>query len=273
MHDTTASTLPLPELARRLDNARRLLAMRVHIDDGRALSAEAIREMSDFRRSIMHMKPEVDLARDHENFARFVSRSPVAMRARDRDGVLRGTFVSRWLDGARDGRRWRLLLPEYGFFHESLRGSGAMPYAMLRAILSTPSLFVGRDVYLGGVGYPTGVLSVDGVFGPARFFADPGLDPFSRELLEIVRDEIAGDRFDPATGRVTMPTRPPRPSPRWFARMASRETFARYESLCPEWLDGVALPVLFRLEPRRVTETVRRALGRSLRRRWETERA
>lgn len=218
------------------------------------------------------MKPEVDLAVDHANFARFVGRCPVVMRARDREGVLRGTFVSRWLDGEREGRRWRLLLPEYSFFHESLRGTGAMPYAMLRAIISRARLFVGREVYLGGVGYPTGVLAVDGVFGPARFMNDPSLDSLSHALLARVCEEIAGPRLDRVTGRVNMPTRPPRPSARWFERMASRESFARYESRCPDWLDGYALPVLFHIDPLRVVAAMRRTVVRSARRRWESER-
>jgi len=255
------------------DNARRLWELRVELSDGRRLGGDALREMSDFRRSIMRMKPEVDLDADFERFAAFITRCPIVMRARDRDGALRGTFVVRWIDGVRDGRRWRLVLPEYAFFHPSLRGSPALPWAVLRALCSRLDVLVGHDVYLGGVAYPTGVLALDGIFGPARFLSDPDLDAPTRESLERIVAEIAGARFDAATGRVNMPTRPPRPGPRWFERMAARPIFARYEARCPEWLDGYALPCVFRVEARGVADAVRRTISRSLRARWEAESA
>ncbi|MFO0625998.1 MAG: hypothetical protein U0325_10315 [Polyangiales bacterium] len=242
--------------------------MRISIDDGRLLPRAEVDEMQTFRRSIMRMKPEVDLDLDHARFSSFVTRCPLVMRARCREGVLRGTFVARWVEGESEGRKWRLVLPEYGFFHPTLRGTGAVPFAIARTIVAAPGIFVGRELLLGGVFYPTGLLALEGVFGAPQFADDPTLDPVERDCVARVIDEIAGPRFDPATGRVTMPTRPPPPSARWFTRMERRATFRAYTGRCPNWLDGHALPGLLRLRARSAGVATARAMRRSLERRW-----
>lgn len=252
-----------------LENTRRLLQTRVSLCDGRELSPDSLREMSDFRRSIMSMKPEVDLDTDHEHFAGFITRCPIVVRVRDRSGALRGTFAMHWVDGGRAGRRWRLFVPDYAFFHPSLRGSPALPWAIFRTITLRPHLLIGREVFLGGVGYPTGALALEKVFGPIRLRSDLDLDGPTREVLDWLVTEFAGQKFDVATGRVWMPTRPPRPSARWFERMASRPTFARYVAQCPDWLDGYGLPLVCRVRFRDFAAAGHHAITRALRMRWQ----
>ncbi len=255
----------------RLENARRFMHLRVEVSDGREMRPDAVREMSDLRRGIMHMKPEVDLDADFARFAAFVTRCPVVVRTRDNAGTLRGIFVVRWIDGERGGRPWRLILPEYGIFHPSMRGTPAFPWATLRAMVSRPDVVIGDDIMIGGVGYPTAALALEGMFGRLRMRADPDLNDASRDALDRIVEEVAGPRFDASTGRVWMPTRPPRPSERWFRRMASRPTLARYERVCPNWLDGYALPVVCRVDLKSFASTSARSVARALRARWDVE--
>jgi hypothetical protein len=271
MRDATFGSAGQAPRARPFDNVRRMWRATVTVTHGRTLSPDALRELSDFRRSIMTMKPDVDLDADFGRFRGFVTRCPIVMCVRDEGGALRGSFVVRWIEGERGGRPWRLVLPEYGFFHPSLRGSPAFPWAALRAMAAHPNVLRGRDVFIGGVGYPTGVLALEGLFAPVQFLSDPHLDDDARHHLERVVTEIAGPRFDAATGRVCMPTLPPRPSARWFRRMAARPTLARYQAQCPDWLDGYALPCVVRVDPRGVVGALGRALARSARARWESE--
>lgn len=236
------------------------------VSDGRKLSANELRELSNFRRSIMRIKPEVGLEVDFHHFSNFVTRCPIVMRVRDKEGTLRGMFAVRWVEGTYAGRSWRLFLPEYFIFHDSLRGSPVMPWAVVRTMVSCVPLLVGKiDIFLGGVGYPTGVLAVDRLFGAIHFHSDPDMDPITRHLLDRVVNEIAGPRFDGSTGCVYMPTIPPRPSARWFQHMAARPTLARYERICPNWLEGYALPVVWRF---RVDFSLLQVGLRTLKSRW-----
>jgi hypothetical protein len=248
-------------LARMLpENLRALQNVRVAIDEGMHLNSYEIQEFSDFRRRIMTMKTDVDLAADHRRLATFVEKCPLVVRVRA-GGVLAGTFAVRWLDLAGDVR---LLLPEYFFFDGALRGTPALPWAVLRSLVQHRAIFQQKTVYLGGIGYPTGVLAAETFFGRAHFLGD---DAHHDALLEQVIAEM-GPTYLREAGYSRMPTIPPRPSARWFARMEARLTYRRYVERCPAWLDGYALPVVLRVAGSEVGRAVAKTVTRSLRKRW-----
>ncbi len=242
-------------------NLRALRNVRVAIDEGTRLNTSDIQEFSEFRRRIMTMKADVDLAADHRRLATFVERCPLVVRVRA-GGVLAGTFAVRWLDLPGDVR---LLLPEYFFFDGALRGTPALPWAVLRSLVQHRAIFQKKTVYLGGIGYPTGVLAAETFFGRAHFLGD---DAHHDALLEQVIAEM-GPTYLRDAGHSRMPTIPPRPSARWFARMEARPTYRRYVERCPAWLDGFALPVVLRVAGSEVGRAVAKTLTRSLRKRWE----
>jgi len=204
--------------------------------------------MWSFRIGVLPLKPQVPPEEDFARFSRFCARCTSVVRLRSADGVLCGIAAMSFQDGLFEGRPYRLLLPEYGIVNPRLRGSPVVPWFCLRIVLHAlrrmPPRPRNAPLFLGGIGYPTGALMVERFFPPLWLYGDAEAPPLETHLLEWMREHLAGERWDPRAGRVSMPTVPRPPSERWLARQGARPLYQRYAQRCPEWTQGYALPVL-----------------------------
>lgn len=210
----------------------------------------------------MRLKPHVSPEKDFEKFAAHCRYGQRILRLRNERGQLCGMIVPLVYDGSFQGEPYRLLIPEYFYLAQEVRGRAVAPWAWLRSLIP---LMPRRGVrfFMGGVGYPAGALTLDRFFGPLWLYGDPEVPPLAAHVLERIIELLAGTGWDPVSGQVDMATLPPVPTEAWLARSQKRALYRRYVERCPRWREGRALP--------QVTEYTGRKLARAmlhLPRRW-----
>ncbi len=243
---------------------------------GDELSPATLQAMIELRRSIMQMKPGIDLARDFDKFCRFCRRARrvVLLYAPGQQLVGSMVFVADE-KVAGDGTPYVAVQIEYVFMAAAYRGHVALPLALLRLVLR----FLwhglwhwrGRQLWLCGVGYPASLVFFNDLL-PQSYL---GLAPeklaqaplVAREILQDLVRQCGSDGWDAVHGRAIMPTLPPQMPPHWHEKMRLHPLYQAYVSLCPDWAAGFALPGTGRLRwGATLWRIVGKGLTRSLRR-------
>jgi hypothetical protein len=217
------------------------MSWKLTLTPGVALDEPAIRELWSFRLSIMRLKPHVSPEKDFEKFASHCRQGQRILRLRNESGQLCGSVVPRVYEGTFQTERFRLVVPEYFYLTPELRGSAAVPWAWARCL--APLVYSrGVRVFLGGIGYPTGALTLDRFLGPVWLYGEPQAPPLASSVLEWIVTHLAGSSWDAARCQVDMGTLPPTPTTAWLARSQRREFYRRYVERCPQWQEGRTVP-------------------------------
>jgi len=217
------------------------MSWKVSLTDGAALDEPAIRELWSFRLSIMRLKPHVSPEKDFAKFASHCREARRVMRLRDGSGQLGGSLVPLVHDWSSQSERFRLVIPEYAYLVPELRGRAVASWAWARSVF--PLLYPpGVRVFLGGMGYPTGVLALDSSMGPVWLYGEPQVPAQAAQVLEWIVSQLAGGSWDPVSQQVDMNTLPSQPTEAWLARSQRRELYRRYVERCPRWQEGRTVP-------------------------------
>jgi hypothetical protein len=224
--------------------------LHLKIIPGRDLTPELLRQMSALRRSIMTIKPDVDLDADFDWFASICRASHRAVLFFDEHQALAGMYVFLLRRGrTAQGRRYLLVVFEFGFLLPQYRANAVLLRSGLRVICLMLAQWRGESLWAGGVGYPAGMLVVGKVFDDLVLRGETGLSAHQTALLEDITQEICAAKWNPDSGRVTMATVPPHMSAGWLAHAATQPLYARYMRLCPDWAQGFGLPWVARVCP------------------------
>jgi hypothetical protein len=217
------------------------MSWKVSITGGAELDEPAIRELWSFRLSIMRLKPHVPPEEDFAKFASLCRQARRVLRLRDSQGRLGNSLVPLVYDASFQSERFRLVIPEYIYAVPELRGRAVATWAWARSMV--PLLYApGVRVFLGGIGYPTGVLALDRFMGPLWLYGEPQAPAQARQVLEWIVSNVAGESWDPVSQQVDMNTIPSQPTEAWRARSQRRELYRRYVERCPWWQEGRTVP-------------------------------
>jgi hypothetical protein len=94
--------------------------LRIKIISGQDVSPELLQQMSDLRRSVMTMKPHIDLARDFDKFSTLCRASHRVVLFYDQQQQLAGMYLFILRRGrTKAGKRYLLVLFEYAFMRRS----------------------------------------------------------------------------------------------------------------------------------------------------------
>jgi hypothetical protein len=220
---------------------------------GSELTAPILEAMCDFRRSVMKMKPGIDLASDFEKFCQFCRRARYVRLLYTPEQRLVGSVVVMVDEKtSSNGIPYTELQLEYVFLAKEYRGHWAFPFAIFRVLLNVLLRSIGREVWYCGIGYPAsfvffnefvnnGYLSSDMVDGNK-------VPLIAREILQNLIVEQGQDGWDAARKVAIMPTMPPVMSARWQAHVDTKPLYQRYAAHCADWRDGFALPGCARLQ-------------------------
>lgn len=232
---------------------------------GSQLTPVLLQAMSDLRRSVMTMKAHIDKDADFQKFAAFCASCRHVNLFYDAAGQLAGmhTFAVRRGKTAA-GKRYLLIIAEYGFSLPQYRGHPALPMSLFPTAWHLLREWRGGAIWFGGIGYPAGLLVIDKLLGPLWLNSDPGLPPMARTMLDLLIDIVAGKNRDQANGIVVMPTIPPPMPPRWQAYADARPLYRRYVAHCPQWRQGFGMAGVVQVKPLRA---MWRAMRNAMRRR------
>ena len=218
---------------------------------GSELTPATLQAMCDFRRSIMHMKPDVDLSRDFDKFCRFCRHAGYVYLLYAPDQQLVGSVVFAADENtASDGTRYVFAQAEYLFMAPAYRGHMALPMALMRLLLRFVwyKLLYWRNhqVWVCGIGYPASVMLfydlVDNAYLGGGPEAASDMPLIAREIIQKLVQDSGPDDWDAVRGRAIMPTVPPIMPPHWYEKMENNRFFQEYTKRCPDWREGFALP-------------------------------
>lgn len=239
---------------------------------GAELTPDTLQAMSDLRRSIMQMKPGIDLARDHDKFCRFCRHACYVYLLYAPGQQLVGSMVfAADQASASDGTAYVVVQIEYVFLAPAYRGHVALPLAFMRLVLRFLWRMLwhhrGRQLWLCGIGYPASLAFFNDLVPQSYIGSGQDLQHdmpvVAREILQNLVRECGADGWDAERGRAIMPTRPPVMPPHWHDKMQANPLYQNYLALCPDWADGFALPGTARL---RWGPSLWRILGKGWRR-------
>ncbi len=231
---------------------------------GQKLTPETLQAMSDLRRSIMNMKPEVDLNADFAWFTSICRACYQAFLFYDEQKQLVGMYVVLLQPGRSvQGKSYLLVLIEFGLFLPHCRGNPALPRSSISLLAAILRQWRGQSLWVGSIGYPAGELAIEMIFGDLVLWGEAGLSPIQAELLDNVVRIIAGKKWDATKGWMVMATRPPAMSPVWWKKAKTHPLYARYVRLCPNWEQGFCVPCVGQVRPLAIFG---RVLGKMLKR-------
>jgi hypothetical protein len=231
---------------------------------GHELTPETLQAMSDLRRSIMSIKPEVDLNADFAWFTSICRASHKAFLFYDEQQKLVGMYVVLLQSGrSAQGRPYLLVLIEFGLFLPHCRGNPALPRSSVFLLLAILRQWRGQSLWVGSIAYPAGKLAIEMIFGDLVLWGEAGLSSTQTVLLENIVRMIAGKKWDAAKGWMVMATRPPAMSSTWWEKAKKHASYARYVRLCPNWEEGFCVPCVGQVRPLVI---LRRGLGNMLKR-------
>lgn len=204
------------------------------------LDPATVRALWDMRMRIMGLKPTVPPEVDRAAFtARVLGGSRIAI-GRDRDGIPRGMYLGhRDPYTTRGGRRVNLMTPEYGFVEAPWRGTPFSARAFLAVTLTDLAADPLHPPLIVGSIYPATYLQFGRGGRPLCILDDP--PDWMADCLEYVGPRDYGDRYDPATGVVELPTLPPPLPPANRRPPGTDAALAHYEARNPRWREGFAL--------------------------------
>lgn len=242
-------------------------SLRIKVLAGRQLPDALVRQMSDLRRSVMTMKPSVNLARDFEKFSAICRSSDSAILFFDQAEELAGMYLLFFRTGrAQNGQRYLLVLSEFAFMRPAYRANPALPRSLFHWIARVLWQWRGESIWFGGLGYPTGMLAGQKFFGEMVLRGEAGLTAMQSELLNLITAEFAGSSWEQEKGYASMPTIPPQVSVQWQLEAEQDAFYQRYLQLCPNWQQGYGLPGVTRVRPLLLMgHTVRKLVRRMLR--------
>lgn len=221
--------------------------LRIKMISGQDVSLELLQQMSDLRRSVMTMKPHIDLARDFEKFSTLCRASYRVVLFYDHHQQLAGMYLFILRRGrTKAGKRYLLVLFEYAFMRAQYRGNPALPRSVLMLMWQFLRQWRGDSVWCGGIGYPAGHMAIQKFLGNLVFQGESGLSLIQSTLLDLITHEFGGANWDAQAGHVVMPTVPP---PIWQEKVKSDPFYLRYMALNPRWQEGFGLPGVARVQP------------------------
>lgn len=214
------------------------------VDHGRRWTEAEVDQAYSLRLSIFDLKSNEDRPADRAAFGAFI-RGGLVVRVHDGRDALHGMLAVRWEDVVAEDGVHRLFLPEFIFLTPEARRRTVLPWMLGRLCFSALPAMFRRRTWLGGFGYPTGVLALDRLGAGVIFDDDPeAAHTGPRELFEWLR-RWAGPRWDGRTK--VMPTLPRGVSEPWVARHADDAIFQHYERRSPQWRAGFSPPILCRV--------------------------
>lgn len=230
-----------------------------------ALDPATVRALWDLRMRIMRLDPAVAPADDRAAFTARVRGGRRVAIGRDRAGVIRAMYVGHGERRTIGGPRINLLTPEYGFVEAPWRGDPFIALAFLATTLDEVARAPLRPALLVGSMYPASYLRFVRAGRPWTLLDDP--PPWIAAALRDVGTRHYGDRWDPTTGLVALPTRPPPLSPHAARTAVERAALAHYERLAPDWRAGRAVLGALPLDARALRGALR-VVARRAARRW-----
>jgi hypothetical protein len=183
-----------------------LFAYRLYTADASHVSEALLREMWEFRLSIISLRPEVTRETDWIAFRSYFQPGVEVITIRNRKGELRGIFgwSLRMVD---DGQEKHVVIDaEYGFVHTDARGSFIVPAAIFRIWSKAAITARSRIIYLLGSGYPSGVLAFGRLCDHLVSLNDAHIWPWEKRIIAEYCAE--NDCHDTARGILRMRTIP-----------------------------------------------------------------
>jgi hypothetical protein len=242
------------------------MGWKVTISNGASLDEHAIRELWSFQLSILRLKPHVSPEKDFEEFASLCRQGQRILRIWGEHGQLCGSIVPLLYDGSFQGQPYRLLVPEFFFLTPEVRGRTVAIRAWARCLF--PLLVPKRGVrlFVGGIGYPDGALTLDRFMGPVWLYGDSSAPPLASHVLDWIVEHMADKDWDPHSQQVHLTTVPPSPTELWLARNQRNALYRRYVERCPRWQEGWALPQVTEFSASKLASSISQ---RFLRRWWK----
>lgn len=238
-----------------------LIAYRLYTADASQVSEALLREMWEFRLSIISLRPEVTRETDWIAFRSYFQPGVEVITMRNRKGELRGIFG--WsLRTVDDGQEKHVVVDaEYGFVHASARGSIIVPAAIFRIWSKAAITGRSRIIYLLSSGYPSSVLAFGRLCDHVVSLNDAHTSPWERQIITDYCAE--NDCIDPSRSILRMRTIPleKRRIPR---SERSRELLTWYEAQVPNWEDGFGLVYVVRFDPLAIVRSWIRGLRQSM---------
>jgi hypothetical protein len=161
-----------------------------------------------------------------------------------------------------DGRRVRLMRPEYSYVARGYRGHAGFYTAGFTTLLRH-RLSARAPTYVTGLGFPNSYSSLRTLSPRVWSLRSPDIPAFEREILSSWAVRHMGENFDDERGIVWHREHLPPPRPPVEKMSTERQELLReYEALNPWWTEGATLPVIAPVS----LATFPKLLGRALRR-------
>jgi hypothetical protein len=189
---------------------------------GNELTVATLQAMCDFRRSVMQMKPGIDLASDFEKFCHRCRRAQHIRLLYTPDQELVGSMAVLTNEKTSShGTPYIELQVEYVFLAKAYRGHRAFPLAFLGTMLQILRKSIGRQVWFCGIGYPASFVFFNDLVNNNYLNSDltcsNNVPLIAREILQNLIFDQGQDGWDAEREIAIMPTMPPVMSARWQA--------------------------------------------------------
>lgn len=225
------------------------------------LTDQELRQLWELRLELIDLKPEVAPEQDWEKFLRTVRGCSLVIRMWDGPALL-GFYVLFQFDGVVQGHRYRWLGTEYGFIRPAWRRHPWIALQYLRVMAHCWSRRPGVRHYIGGIGYPTGAMSLTSIQPRLLLWGDEGLTPMEEQIFARMLELFAPKGMTPQG--VWMPTLPSALHPRWLKRHGASPELARFLERSPHWEQGYGWPTLVKGSPLHLLQNILQRAQRHL---------
>lgn len=204
------------------------------------------RELNDFRRRFIKLKPGIDGEKDFSEFRRFFTDEVTVTLFRDRQRRLRG-FYGYGLDML-PGRRV-LIYGEYLFIDPAYRGSVSLILSNVLIGLRLVYRYRVLVGYLCIVAQPASFVFLSHIAADQKAWTarDPDIPDAERAVISAFIERFLAGNYDRELGTVKLRTIPAQIRARGRPGSKRHDALRRFEDLNPTWNEGHGLPCVSRL--------------------------
>lgn len=228
-------------------------------EKGKYLTEEQLRELWHFRLQYMRLKETTNPEDDFEAFSDYLRKGVVVQFLHK--GQLKGFLVTYYEKKTYRNKAYIAVMPEYGFIAPEFRRYPNIVIVLIKTFLRCLRKHPFTPIYLFAAGYPSAYLGLQSNY-PVHLLHDKEIPTFEKEILFDFAQTKGGERFNPETMLMDMPTLPSGPKSNASNLYNHIPILQKsYLAANPEWYKGFTC--LF-ISPFKPVPAFRRFLGRLL---------